>query len=67
MNRNYYNADGNQFLQISKNGHGNASEEDKGIFGEHAHDYFLDETGKLHRKDARELTEAERTENGDVL
>lgn len=67
VNRNYYNADGNQFLQISNNGHGNASEEDKGIFGEHAHDYFLDETGKLHRKDARELTEAERTENGDVL
>ena len=67
VNRNYYDADGNQFLQISNNGHGNAFEEDKGAFGEHAHDYVINEDGKLIRNSARELTETEQVENGDVL
>lgn len=67
VNRNYYDENGNQFLQISNNGHGNAIEEDKGFFGEHAHDYIYGEHGELHRGSARELTETERKENGDIL
>ena len=67
VNRNYYDANGNQFLQISNNGHGNPVEEDRGLFGEHAHDYFFGENGKLNRDKARELTKAERLENGDML
>lgn len=67
VNRNYYDANGDQFLQISNNGHSNAPEEDKGTYGEHAHDYVIDNTGKRHRKDARELTETERRENSDIL
>lgn len=67
VNRNYYDANGNQFLQISNNGHGNVPEEDKGVYGEHAHDYTINKAGKLRRKDARELTETERRENSDIL
>ena len=67
VNRNYYDENGNQFLQISNNGHGNAIEEDRGFFGEHAHDYIYGEHGELHRGSARELTETERKENGDIL
>ena len=54
-------------MQISNNGHGNAVEEDKGVFGEHAHDYFFDENDNLVRGEARELTDTEREENGDIL
>lgn len=67
VNRNYYDANGNQFLQISNNGHGNPVEEDRGFFGEHAHDYSFGKNGELNRGKARELTKAERAENGDML
>lgn len=67
VNRNYYDENGNQFLQISNNGHGNAIEEDEGFFGEHAHDYIYGKHDELHRGSARELTETERKENGDIL
>lgn len=67
VNRNFYDANGNQILQISNNGHGKPIEEDKGIWGEHAHDYSIDENGNLIRGKARELTEEERKENGDIL
>lgn len=67
VNRNYYDANGNQFLQISNNGHGNPVEEDRGVFGEHAHDYSFGKNGELNRGKARELTKAEREENGDML
>lgn len=67
VNRNYYDANGNQFLQISNNGHGNPVEEDRGFFGEHAHDSSFGKNGELNRGKARELTKAERAENGDML
>ena len=67
VNRNYYDENGNQFLQISNNGHWHPVEEDIGNYGEHAHDYYFDENNELKRTDARELAEEERKENGDVL
>ena len=67
VNRNYYDENGNQFLQISNNGHGHPVEEDLGEFGEHAHNYYFDENNKLKRTDARELTEEERKRNDDML
>ena len=67
IDRNYYDADGRKFKQISNNGHGHKKEESIGLHGEHAHNYFWDKNGKPHHLDARELTEEERKENGDIL
>lgn len=67
INRNYYGNDGTQTKQISNNDHGNPKNHPFGTRGEHAHDYFYDENGKLYRGDARELTENERRENDDIL
>ena len=52
--KNYGAENGQQYKQISNNGHGHKREEALGIHGEHAHDYlFID--GKLNRI-LRELT-----------
>lgn len=67
INRNFYDDEGNQYLQISNNDHGHKKESKLGKHGEHAHDYFLDESGKITHGEARELTEEERKENGDIL
>lgn len=67
IDRNYYDFRGRQTKQISNNGHGHKKEEKMGQHGEHAHDYFWDEAGKPHHLPARELTDAERKENGDIL
>lgn len=67
INRNFYDDKGNQYLQISNNDHGHKKESKLGKHGEHAHDYFLDESGKITHGEARELTEEERKENGDIL
>lgn len=67
IDRNYYGPDGRQTKQISNNDHGHKSERDFGLHGEHAHDYAWDEDGKVMRLPARELTEDERKENGDIL
>jgi hypothetical protein len=67
INRNFYDEDGKQIKQISNNGHGHKKEEAIGNHGEHAHDYTLDENGVPHHQDARELTDAERKENSDML
>lgn len=67
IDRNYYDESGRQFKQISNNGHGHKTEEALGKHGEHAHDYLLDEQGNLRHLEARELTNAERKENDDIL
>ena len=67
IDRNYYGPDGRQTKQISNNGHGHKVEEALGEHGEHAHDYVINEKGILVHGKARELTDTERKENGDIL
>ena len=67
IDRNYYGPDGRQTKQISNNGHGHKVEEALGLHGEHAHDYVINEKGVLVHGKARELTDAERKENSDIL
>ena len=66
IDRNYYDSEGKQSKQISNNDHGKPKQHPFGKNGEHAHDYIW-EDGKLIGRPVRELTEAERKENGDVL
>lgn len=67
IDRNYYGPDGRQTKQISNNGHGHKVEEALGKHGEHAHDYIFDAEGHLCGRPSRELTDAERKENSDIL
>lgn len=67
IDRNYYGDDKKQLKQISNHDHGHKKESKFGKHGEHAHDYYYDEEGNLTRGEARELTESERKENGDIL
>lgn len=67
VDRNFFDSNGRQYLQISNNGHSHLVEEDIGEFGEHAHDYAYDENGNLIERLARELTDKELKENGDIL
>ena len=67
IDRNYYGPDGRQTKQISNNGHGHEVEEALGKHGEHAHDYIFDAEGHLCGRPSRELTDAERKENSDIL
>lgn len=67
IDRNFFDSNGRQYLQISNNGHNHLVEEDIGEFGEHAHEYGYDENGKLISRTSRELTDKEREENGDIL
>ena len=67
IDRNFYDENGDQRLQISNNGHGHKKEEAMGEHGEHAHDYSYNAEGKLKHGEARELTDIEREENGDIL
>ena len=67
IDRNYYGPDGRQTKQSSNNGHGHKVEEALGKHGEHAHDYIFDAEGHLCGRPSRELTDAERKENSDIL
>lgn len=67
ITRNYYGADGMQVKQISNNDHGHIAESKLGSHGEHAHDYFISDDGKIVHGKGRELTPEERSENKDIL
>jgi len=67
ISRNYYDSAGIQIKQISNNDHGHTVESHLGKHGEHAHDYYEDKNGKIVHGRARELTDAEREENDDIL
>lgn len=67
IDQNYYGPDGRQTRQISNNGHGHKVEEALGLHGEHVQDYVTNEKGVLVHGKARELTDAERKENSDIL
>lgn len=66
VDRNYYDENGRQYKQISNNDHGKPKWHPFGKHGEHAHDYRY-VNGELIRGAARELTESERIEIGDLL
>lgn len=67
IERNYYDESGKQYKQVANNNHGNAKNHPYGKNGEHTHDYLYDEKGRLIDRPKRELTEAERKENSDIL
>ena len=67
IDRNYYDASGRQFKQISNNDHGRPKTHPFGKHGEHAHDYTYDSNGRLQRGAPREFYEFERKDNGDFL
>lgn len=67
IDRNYYDENGNQILQVSNHDHGHKKESKLGKHGEHAHDYYIDEEGELIHGKARELNEVERKENEDII
>lgn len=67
IDRNYYDANGRQFKQISNNDHGHPKAKKYGKSGEHAHDYVYDEKGNLIDRPMRELTDQERKDNADFL
>lgn len=65
--RNYYDASGTQFKQISNDDHGEPDSKSFGARGEHAHDYQYDASGNLESRPKRNLTDEERKENADIL
>lgn len=67
IDRNYYDANGRQFKQISNNDHGHSQAKKYGKNGEHAHDYVYNEKGSLIDRPMRELTDQERKDNADFL
>ena len=67
IDRNYYDGNGKQTKQVSNHDHGNPKNHPFGKNGEHAHDYSYDENGDVTRSEARNLTDEERMENGDIL
>lgn len=67
IERNYIGSDGKQYKQISNNDHGNPKQHPFGKHGEHAHDYIYDDKGNLIGRPVRELNDAERKENVDIL
>lgn len=67
IDRNYYDENGRQTKQLSNYDHGQPQKHPYGNHGEHAHDYIYDESGNLSGRPARELTEKERKDNGDIL
>lgn len=66
IDRNFYGADGKQFLQICNNDHGKPKQHPFGVNGEHSHDYIWDKD-VFKERPAREMSADERKENGDIL
>ena len=67
IERNYYDESGKQSKQIANNDHSKPVAHPYGKNGEHAHDYLYDENGNLIGRPMRELNDAERKENSDIL
>lgn len=65
--RTIYGDSGLKDKDIHTSNHGNPKNHSYGENGEHAHDYDWDSEQRLRNKTTRELTEAERKENGDIL
>ncbi len=63
----FYGANGMMKKEIHTTNHGNSKWHSYGEHGEHSHDCYWNENGKMNYRTTRELTEAERKENGDIL
>lgn len=64
--RTFFDGYGRQARQVSNGPHSNPKRHPYGSHGEHAHDVIW-ENGKIIGRPARELTDSERKENGDIL
>lgn len=64
---NFYDANGNQYLQVSDNSHGHKKEAKFGRHGEHAHFYKIKENGMPKHDDAVEIPNFVRKGLGDAL
>ncbi|HIT02506.1 MAG TPA: minor capsid protein [Candidatus Enterenecus merdae] len=67
VDRNFYDGQGRLVKQIHSGGHGNPKQHTLGQHGEHAHVFSYGEDGTIIDRETRDLTEAERKENGDIL
>lgn len=67
LDRNYYDANGDQIKQISNNDHGHKKESALGDHGEHKHFYIKNEMGFPVHGEAVELNDDDRKENADIL
>lgn len=65
--RTFYDNAGYKKKDISNHDHGYPKTHPYGNKGEHAHDYEWDKKGRLKNRTIRELTNAEREENKDIL
>lgn len=65
--RSFYSNNGLKEKEIHTTNHGNSKNHPYGENGEHAHDYDWDSERRLRNRTTRELTQAERKENGEIL
>lgn len=65
--RSFYGKNNLKVKDIHTTNHGNPVRHPFGTNGEHAHDYEWDSEEKLKHKTARELSDKEREENGNIL
>lgn len=65
--RSFYGESGMKEKDIHTGNHGNPKMHPFGKHGEHAHDYVWGKDGRLISKTPRDLTNAERKDNGDIL
>lgn len=65
--RTYYDSRGFKHREIHTNDHGNQKQHPFGNHGEHAHIYVWDADGTLNIRAVRNLTDAERKENVNIL
>ncbi len=65
--RTIYNAFGMMKTQIHGGNHGRPKFHQRGVHGEHAHEFIYNDDGSIQSRLERELTDAERRENSDIL
>lgn len=63
----YYDSSGRMAIQIHSGDHGYPKQHSFGDHGEHTHEFVYDDDGNIVSRFERELTDAEREENGDIL
>ena len=67
VDRVYYNAEGRLWVQVHSGPHNNPKRHNRGKHGEHAHEFRYDEFGKIVLREERDVSDAERKENADIL
>lgn len=67
IDRIFYDSQGRMSVQVHSRDHGSPKLHPYGQHGEHGHDFIRDKNGEIIDRTTRELTDAERKENGDIL